>query len=123
MATLILKRAWLNLCSTGVAIAAPTTGRSQVWSNEGETRTYAGGHQRSITQEGERGRFAFTMRLLTLDQIETLKTWKGQTVQFRDHRGQRLFGVFRQVTPVELTPPTLYDAAIEIQLVTYNEEV
>lgn len=123
MATLLLRQAWLNLVSTGAAITAATTGRSQVWSEEGEFRGYAGGRQRYIGREGERGQFTCTLRLLTLAQIATLRTWKGQLVQFRDHRGQQIYGVFRTVTPIEHKHPGLYDATIELGVVTYTEGV
>jgi hypothetical protein len=123
MAVLTLRHTWINLVATGEAVAAPTTGRSQSWDTDGDWRSYAGGRQRFIGTEGERGRFAVTLRLLTLAQVTTLRGWKAQLVQFRDHRGQRIYGVFRAVTPVEHKHPGLYDVAVEIGVITHTEGV
>lgn len=124
MATLTLTKLFVNLLSDGTAISAQSTSRSRTDDIDGEVRTYAGGRRRSVVSEGAATTFTFTMRLLTLTQVETLITWIGKTVQVRDHRGQRFFGVFYQVTPVELVhEPTLWDAQIEVRTVTVTEGV
>lgn len=124
MAALTLTKLWVNLIPDGTAVSAYSTDRSRADQSDGEVRTYAGGRRRSVTSEGVGTEFAFTMRLLTLTEVETLISWIGETVQVRDHRGQRFFGSFFSVTPVELAhEPGLWDARIQLQTVTYDEEV
>lgn len=123
MATLTLTAVWLNLVSTGESVSAPSTGRSQSYSMDGEVRTYAGGRQRFIGQEGEHGQFTVTLRLLSLATVTRLRTWKGQTVLFRDRRGQLMYGVFTQVTPSTEWKDGRYDVEVALRLVTQDPGV
>ncbi|MEV4197008.1 hypothetical protein [Micromonospora globbae] len=128
MATLNLDRVWINRLDTGEAVAAQSWDRSQSYEKDGEVRTYAGGRQRAISAEGERGTFAFTLRKLPLSAVELLRSWKGLAVQVRDHRGQRWTGVYFTVTPLEpLVPPGpgpyWYDVALTLRTVTAVEGV
>jgi hypothetical protein len=122
MATLTLDRVWVNRMDSGESVSAMSgVARSRQHDMAGEVRTYAGGRQRSVTTEGERGQFAFTLRLVSQDAIDTLREWKGLDVQVRDHRGQRFFGVYFAVNVIELREATLYDVAIELRTVTVVE--
>lgn len=124
MVALQLDRLWINLLSTGDAVSARTApGRKRTAEVDGEVRVYAGGRLRAITRLGDRGTFAFTLRLVSLATIETLEDWQGRAVQVRDHRGQRWFGVFHAVLPTEHKPADLYDVAIELHTITYAEDV
>jgi hypothetical protein len=124
MATLVLDRVWINLVPTGDAVSARSTGRA--WSTEvsGEIRTYADGRRRSVTTEGVGVTAALTLALLTQAELETLESWMGSTVQIRDFRGQRAFGVFLAVTRVEVpNEKTMWHAQLEIRTVSVDEGV
>ncbi len=123
MAILQLDRVWLHLVSTGEAAAAFSTGRGRDHAMDGEVRTYAGGRQRAVGTEGVKGQYAVTLRLLSKSTVEKLESWIGQHVQLRDHRGQRFFGAYFAVTPIEQPEPTLWDVAIVLLLVTVDEGV
>lgn len=122
ISTLTLTKVWVNRVDTGEALSAPSSGRSRAHSLAGEVRSYAGGRQRSIVVEGERGTFAFTLLRLTLDQVETLRSWTGVTVQVRDHRGQRFFGVYYDVGITEYKDD-YYSVSISLATVTTDEGV
>jgi len=97
--------------------------RAEAYSVPGETRTYAGGRRRSITQAGELGSYAFTMLLVPRATVETLRTWQGQTVQVRDNKGRRFFGVFYGVTAAEIISRATWNVAITLSVVTNAEGV
>jgi len=122
MATLILTRCWVNRLATGDAVSAQSApDRSRRHEMDGEVRTFAGGRQRSITSLGERGAFSFVLVDVSLTTVDLLRTWIGQPVQVRDHRGQRFFGVFYTVSPVEAKEPTLYHVPISLRVITVAE--
>lgn len=118
MAILVLTKVFINLLATGEYVAAQSTGRSQAYSMDGEVQTFAGGRQRFIGKEGEKGQFTVTLRRLTLVQIGTLRSWQGLAVQFRDRRGQLLNGVFSGVSVAREWPDLLYDVEIQLKMVT-----
>jgi hypothetical protein len=124
MATLTLNKVWINLMPTGDAISAPSADRTRTYQAKGEVRTYGGGRQRAITAEGLSSTFAFTLRLVTWAQIQTLVSWIGRTVQVRDHRGTQYYAIFNTVTPVEIPKnPAKFDVQISVSTVTFTEGV
>lgn len=124
MAQLDLTKVWINLMATGAAVSAYSApARSRQHDQTGNVRTYAGGRQRSITQVGEHGAFSFTLRDVSLTTIDTLRLWIGLSVQVRDHRSQRFFGVYYAVPITEAREPTLYDVTIALQTITAVEGV
>lgn len=124
MATLTLTKVWVNLLDTGEAVSGwSDPERDQEHDVQGETRTYAGGRQRSVTQEGARGRFAFRLVAVSKTDVDTLNSWKSRTVQVRDHRGQLFVGTYFGVSVGEYMEPTLWSASIQLNLVTYTEGV
>jgi hypothetical protein len=124
MATLTLNKLWLNRLDTGEAISAWTgDGRPQLHDMDGKVRTYGGGRQRSVATEGERGQFAFTLRDVSLATVTQLRAWKNLPIQARDHRGQRFFGVYYAVAPIEAKDPALYDVSITLRVVSVDEGV
>jgi hypothetical protein len=124
MASVSLTRMWVNRVDSGEAVSAFSSDRSRSHDMAGEVRTYAGGRQRSIAVEGERGQWQFSLRQLTLAQVETLRAWKGVLVQVRDWRGQREFGVFYEVPAVEYVHDrNRYDVTLTVRLVTAAEGV
>lgn len=103
--------------------AMSAIGRSRQDSVDGDVSTWAGGRQRASIADGERGQSAIGLRLLTLSTVETLRSWKGIPVQFRDTRGQRLFGVYFDVDVKERREPDLYDADITLRTLSIVEGV
>jgi hypothetical protein len=116
---------WINLLSTGEGIFAATErgSRTQKWTNGVESRLYANGRNRAISTAGERGELGYKLVLLTQDTKDKLRTWKGLTVQVRDYRGQKWFGVFADVEVTEYAPSGLYAATITILTVDVTEGV
>ncbi|MET8908392.1 hypothetical protein [Micromonospora sp. NPDC004551] len=125
MAILNLTQVWINRLDTGEAVSAYSApGRDRSQSKQGEVRTYAGGRQRAITKAGARGAFDFTLRRVTLAQVELLESWIGIPVQVRDHRGQRFFGVFFEVPAVEHQDDrNRYDVPLALRTITAAEGV
>lgn len=125
MPTLTLTAVWINLVASGEDVsAASDDSRSREYSATGEVRTYGEGRQRSVSSEGERGSFTFTLVDVTEDQITTLREWAGQLVQVRDYRGRRFFGTYYAVQvgePRVLRAAGTYTAGIALQFLTYTE--
>ena len=123
IAILVLTKLWVNRMDTGDSISGYTKDRGRGHANDGEVRTYAGGRRRAIITAGESGKFKFTMVDLTQAEMETLREWKGTTVEVRDHRGQRFVGVYFQVDIGEAKVSTLYDVSIELETLSFEEGV
>jgi hypothetical protein len=123
VATLVLTKVFVNLLSTGEALSAQSTGRSQAYGLDGEVRTFAGGRQRFVGKEGEHGQFTVTLRRIPLTSIVKLRTWQGLAVQFRDRRGQLFNGVFTTVNITTEWKDLLYDVEIPLRMISVDEGV
>lgn len=123
MAVLNLGKVWINLLDTGVALNAYSADRGQTINRPGEVTTFAGGRERSISQVGRKFQFAVKLRKITRAQLATLDDWAGQLVQVRDHRGLKVFGVYRELSITEWTNPLYVDVSLQVQEVTFNEVV
>lgn len=124
MATLLLTKIFVNLMSSGEFVAAYSqVGRGYSTSVEGRVDTFGGGRQRAIAVEGERTAYPFTLVDVTPADVDTLRGWKGQTVCVRDNRGRRFFGVFHELSPVEVRDQDLYNVPIALQGVSTEEGV
>jgi hypothetical protein len=117
-----LTQLWINRLDTGEAITAYTDrGRPQQFENDLDVRTYANGRRRAITRPGERGELGFEIVRVDLATVTKMREWKSITVQVRDHRGQKWFGVFKTVTPREFFEAALYAVAFTLETVTVDE--
>jgi hypothetical protein len=125
MPVLTLTAVWVNLVATGAGVSAQSDdSRAREYVDAGEVRTYGEGRQRAVTSEGERGSFAFTLVDVTEDELTTLRDWKSQLVQVRDHRGRRFYGVYFGVSVAEprvFQAANTYTAGISLQFTTYTE--
>lgn len=124
MATLTLTKLFINLMQTGAAVSAQSADRSRKHSIDGKVRTFAGGRQRSIAIAGERTEFPFTLVYVPEADITTLRSWINQTVELRDHRGQRYVGTFYELNVDEIKDVlgSYYVKSI-LYTVTYTEGV
>jgi hypothetical protein len=123
MATLNLTKTFVTLPATGAYVAGQTgRGRGEGYASPGDVRSYVGGRQRSIAQEGERGTYTFVMLRLTRTDVETLRTWMGQVVQVRDNKGRRFYGVYFDVEIIEYIDAR-YNVSIKLTVVTQTEGV
>jgi hypothetical protein len=123
MAMIELNKLWINLLSTGQAIAAPSLGNESVSGVDGSVRTYAGGRQRYVAREGVGGQLQRTLRLRSASVAALLESWVGQTVLVRDARGQRWWGVFSKVSRRAVKGSDGYDLSITVDLVTQDDGV
>ncbi|WP_045740865.1 hypothetical protein [Actinoplanes rectilineatus] len=124
MASVVLNALWLNRVDTGEAISGPSArDRTTGYGIDGEVRTYASGRRRAITTVGTKAEVARTFVMLTAAQVDTLKSWLGAHVQLRDHRGNKWFGVFFDVTVGEYMPATMYSAQVTLHVTTTVEGV
>jgi hypothetical protein len=123
MASVTLKRVWINLVDTGDAVVAASSDRMRERGIKGEKRQYAGGRYRSVYEIGKTGSFSFVLRDVSDADVETLDTWLGQLVQLRDHRGKKLFGWFTSMSIKERKTDNYNDVSIAIDELTYNEAV
>lgn len=124
MTTLTLTKLFVNLLSTGAFVAAQSDGRASAFSNIGEVKQLAGERFRSVTVAGEAGTFSFVLLDVPAADVETLKTWKGQTVQVRDDRGRVFVGVYHNVSPTDVRDKkTSYNVPITLKTVTVDPGV
>lgn len=123
MAVISLHQVWINLLSTGESVVAYSTDRAYARASDGGVRKYAGGRLRNISSAGTTGQFNVKLRDVTQPQLNTLDAWKEQEIQFRDHRGRKIFGVFHALAITERKVVSLYDVSLVIEEITYNEAV
>lgn len=124
MTILTLNKLWLNRMDTGAAISG-ASGRTPAagYSMEGDVRTYASGRRRAISTAGTKIEVQRTLVALDYDTKELLITWLGASVQLRDYRGNKWFGVFFDVQVNEYMRPDLYSATFTLIGTTLIEGV
>jgi|SRR5882724_1076885 len=122
MVAVSLAYTWVNLVATGASVSAYTgRGRSRDYKTEGSVQGFAGGRYRSISTEGVAGQQTFVLRDVSDANIDTLKSWIGQTVLVRDNRGRRMFGTYYDIAYTDRMLANYYDVTINVVEVTYNE--
>lgn len=121
---LTLGKLWINRIDTGEAISGwSAQERSQSFQQALEVKTYANGRRRSVTAKGEQGELGFRLQMVDQTTKDLMRTWIGISVQVRDHRGQKWFGVFASVDAGEYMEPTLYNVGFTLQLTSVTEGV
>lgn len=122
MVAITLDRTFVNLVATGAVIQAYTgRGRSRNYRTDGAVQAFAGGRYRSIALEGVAGQQTFMLRDVSTADIDTLKSWIGETVLVRDNRGRRMFGTYYEVGYQDRMLDGYYDVTLNVVEVTYNE--
>jgi hypothetical protein len=124
MATLTLTKTWINLLTSGVAVSGQTArDRPENYTVPGAVRPYAGGRQRAVTSAGVLGTYKFQLLLVSRATVDTLYSWQGLTVQVRDHKGRRFFGVFYGLSIAEIVSRATWNVTIDLTVVTATEGV
>jgi hypothetical protein len=124
MTILVLTKLWLNRLDTGQAISgASGRDRSTTYAMDGDVRTYASGRRRGVATAGVKTEVSRRMVSLDYATKEALISWLGVSVQMRDHRGNKWYGVFYAVEVTEYMRPDLYAATITLQVTTTVEGV
>lgn len=94
-----------NAANLDAPLAVYSDPPSMVTDTKGEVRVYAGGRRREISKPGVTRVLTVKLVALTRAQKETLLSWAGQLVLYRDQHARRIWGTF--LIPKE------YDPAIE----------
>lgn len=122
MVSISLDRTFVNLVATGETVQAYTgRGRSRQYRTDGAVQAFAGGRYRSIALEGVSGQQTFMLRDVSDADIETLKSWIGETVLVRDNRGRRMFGTYYEVGYSDRMAEGYYDVTLTVTEVSYDE--
>lgn len=122
MVAIVLDRTFVNLVATGAVVQAYTgRGRSRSYKTDGAVQAFAGGRYRSIALEGVAGQQTFMLRDVSTADIETLKSWIGETVLVRDNRGRRMFGTYFDVSYNDRMLDGYYDVTLNVVEVSYLE--
>lgn len=125
MTTLTLTKGWLLRVSTGETFGAQTsrdTG-SGAYGVEGGIVNHAGGRQRSYIVEGESGTLPIEFLEVSLANIVLLRSWEGELMLYRDWRGQGMYGAYYEVGQVVRPEPLVYNAKIQLNLLTFAEGI
>lgn len=124
MTTLPLVHLWLNRMDTAEEFhAVSARDRPTGHSVDGSVRTYASGRRRAISTAGTKGEVSRTFVDITQTQKDQLITWLGTSVQMRDHRGNKWYGVFFTVAIGEDIRYDLYSATITLETTSTIEGV
>lgn len=120
MASLTLNRSWLNRLDSGAGISAlSSVGKARTFTVDGEVSTWAGGRQRAMFTPGERGQMPVTLLILSASTVDTLRSWEGVPVIFRDTFGLSFVGVFFNVTPADRRgEPGVFNAEFTLMAVS-----
>lgn len=89
---------------------------------EGEVRAY-GGRRRILLGDDDGRSITRQLRNLTLEQLTTLRTWRGLPVLFRDPHGRKVYGAFFAVEPTPHRDRVGWDVQLVITESTFDEEV
>jgi hypothetical protein len=124
IATLTLRKTFVNLVATGAAVSGQTgRDRPEDYEIPLEVRMYAGGRRRSITSAGEAGTYSFVLLLIPRTSVELLRSWQGQLVLVRDHKGRRFYGVYGKIGVTEIVSRATWNVAITLSTVTVDDGV
>ena len=125
MASVTLTTGWLHLAaspSTYVTLDAQAV--DEVASRPVEVERYAAGRIRSVVRPGVGSGIKVAAAYVSRATADTLRTWVGETLMWRDPMGRKVFGVFDQLDIKETvglhTKPSVSFQLIET---TWDEEV
>lgn len=124
MAVLTLQQAWLSLAAdpTQALLLKWTGQRSFVPDLPTDVRRYAGGRARAVTRAGRIRTVSIPARVLPAE-LDTLETWRGATLLYRDGLGSRWWCVITAMPWQPTDSGRRRDVALTLTEVTYTEGV
>lgn len=124
MAAVALDRAFLSLASAPSRyVAAFTTDRAEVQSAPGEVRRMANGRLRVVSRAGSARTIDATLMLLPPADVETVRSWLGSVVLFRDAWGRKVYGAFFEIDVIDSKDRTVQDVKLSLSEVSFSEAV
>lgn len=122
MAAVTLDRAFLSLAADpSLYVAAFTSGRAEIQAAPGEVRRMANGRLRVITRAGTARRVDVTLRQLSAVDVETVRSWLGTVVLFRDVWGRKVYGAYFDVDVSDAKDRSGQDVKLSLSEVTFSE--
>lgn len=95
MASVLLDDAWIHLADDlATYVTAALTSAEESAEAPVDVRRYANGRLRSIVRPGTARTISVGLGLVDRDVADTLRSWIGQTVMYRDPAERLVFGTF-----------------------------
>lgn len=125
MASVTLTTGWLHLAaslSTYVTFDVQTVSESA--NRPVEVKRYAAGRLRSVVQPGVGRSIEIAGMHAARATVDTLRTWVGETVMWRDPMGRKVVGVFANIEVEEVVGVhTRPNISLTLQETTWDEAV
>ena len=113
-----------SLGASSMSGGMSSTPRTDARTTAGGVRQYANGNFRAISVVGTAIAYNFTLREVTMADVETLEGWLNQVVLLRDRTGRRWYGAYSAITIIDYPGGSqLHDAAMVFNRVTYSDAV
>lgn len=124
MAALVLARCFLLLATDPTQVLAfYSSSPDDKRSRSGGVREYANGRFRAVTGPGTARKLTRTAVGLSMDQLDLMDSWEGQTVLFRDVRGRKMWGSYFDLDVADAKDRSGFDVTFTLQQITYSEAV
>lgn len=125
MGSVTLTSGWVHLAATP---ATYVTLDAQVTAEEASrpviVKRYAAGRLRAVTQPGIGSRIDVEARLVPRATVDTLRSWVGEIVMWRDVHGRKVYSVFPVMRITEaLGFAARADIGFTLEETTWDEEV
>lgn len=123
MASVTLTRAYLNLASDQTQmLVLSTSAKTENPFINGSVNQYAAGRFRVVTQAGISDNDDLTFTLVAKDDRDTLRSWIGQVVCYRDPHGTKHWGTYLTYKSTEQVGANYADVELGSFLtVTYTD--
>lgn len=103
MATIEFGGVYLNLASDlSQSLYFDSVSVSASNSRSGTVRSYAGGRLRSFTRSSAPRSVTLNLGYVSMADRETLESWVGDLIQYRDGRGRLFYGVYFDLNATEV---------------------
>jgi hypothetical protein len=125
MATIEFGGVYINLASDlSQSVYIDSVAVSATNARTGTVRAYAGGRLRAFTRSSEPKSVNLSLSYVSMADRETLESWVGELVHYRDGRGRLLYGVYLDMNAQEIRGAHgRSDIALTINAVSHDIEV
>ncbi len=124
MASVSLDRVFLSLASDpSQVVAAFSSDAADVQEKPGEVRRMANGRLRVVSRAGTARTIGRTLRTLPPADVETVRSWAGSVVLFRDVMGRKVFGAYFVIDVMDAKDRSGQDVKLELSQVSFSEAV